>query len=55
LGDFAFRQLFTVRFGRLGTVGQSQIKSFVDEQKAKHEADHLVAEKLKKGYQEKTS
>jgi predicted DNA-binding WGR domain protein len=46
---------FTVRFGRLGTAGQSQMKSFSDEQKAKHEADHLVAEKLKKGYQEKTA
>jgi predicted DNA-binding WGR domain protein len=45
---------FTVRFGRLGTAGQSQTKSFADEAKAKHEADHLVAEKLKKGYQEKT-
>jgi predicted DNA-binding WGR domain protein len=46
---------FTVPFGRLGTAGQSQTKSFADEAMAKHEADHLVAEKLKKGYQEKNA
>ena len=41
---------FTVRFGRIGTVGQSQTKTFADEPRAKHEADHLIAEKLRKGY-----
>jgi len=43
---------FTVRFGRIGTAGQSQTKSFADDAKAKREADSLIAEKLKKGYQE---
>jgi predicted DNA-binding WGR domain protein len=41
---------FTVRFGRLGTVGQSQTKTFADEATAKREAERLVAEKLRKGY-----
>ena len=41
---------FTVRFGRIGTVGQSQTKTFADEPRAKREADHLIAEKLRKGY-----
>jgi len=45
---------FTVRFGRIGTAGQSQTKTFGDEAKAKREADGLIAEKLKKGYVEKT-
>jgi predicted DNA-binding WGR domain protein len=44
---------FTVRFGRIGTPGQSQTKAFADEAKAKREADSLIAEKLKKGYLEK--
>jgi predicted DNA-binding WGR domain protein len=43
---------FTVRFGRLGTAGQSQTKSFADESSAKREAEKLVAEKLRKGYME---
>ncbi|HUA66093.1 MAG TPA: AAA domain-containing protein [Alphaproteobacteria bacterium] len=45
---------FTVRFGRIGTPGQSQTKAFADETKAKNEAAALIAEKLKKGYVEKT-
>ncbi|HEY1788749.1 MAG TPA: WGR domain-containing protein, partial [Verrucomicrobiae bacterium] len=45
---------FTVRFGRIGTPGQSQTKTFSDEAKAKQEAEALIAEKLKKGYAEKT-
>jgi predicted DNA-binding WGR domain protein len=44
---------FTVRFGRIGTAGQSQTKTFADEVKAKREADQLISEKLKKGYVEK--
>ena len=44
---------FTVRFGRIGTAGQSQAKSFADEARAKHEAESLIAEKVKKGYVEK--
>ena len=42
----------TVRFGRLGTAGQSQTKSFTDESSAKREAEKLIAEKLRKGYTE---
>jgi predicted DNA-binding WGR domain protein len=44
---------FTVRFGRIGSPGQSQTKTFADEAKAKREADLLIAEKVKKGYVEK--
>ncbi len=44
---------FTVRFGRIGTLGQSQTKTFSDEAKSGREAGHLVAEKLKKGYVER--
>jgi predicted DNA-binding WGR domain protein len=43
---------FTVRFGRIGTAGQSQSKTFADEGKAKREAERLIAEKTKKGYTE---
>ena len=43
----------TVRFGRIGTAGQSQTKTFADEARAKREAATLTAEKLKKGYVEK--
>lgn len=45
---------FTVRFGRIGTAGQSQTKSFADDDKAKREAEKLIAEKVKKGYVGKT-
>ncbi|MBJ6763779.1 DUF4132 domain-containing protein [Myxococcaceae bacterium JPH2] len=41
---------FTVRFGRQGTQGQTQEKSFASEDKARTEHDKLVAEKVKKGY-----
>ncbi len=44
---------FIVRFGRIGTAGQSQTKSFADEARAKREAESLIAEKVKKGYVEK--
>jgi predicted DNA-binding WGR domain protein len=43
---------FTVTFGRLGTVGQTQEKSFTDETTCRKEADKLIAEKRKKGYVE---
>jgi predicted DNA-binding WGR domain protein len=42
----------SVRFGRIGTVGQEQIKSFSDAARAQREADKLITEKLKKGYSE---
>lgn len=44
---------FTVRYGRIGTAGQSQSKSFTDEARAKLESENLIAEKVKKGYVEK--
>ena len=43
---------FTVRFGRLGTAGQSQTKSCADEAAATQEIQKLIAAKLKKGYVE---
>ena len=46
---------FTVRFGRIGTAGQSQTKTFADEAKMKSEAENLIAEKVKKGYVEQRS
>jgi predicted DNA-binding WGR domain protein len=45
---------FTVRFGRIGTAGQSQTKTFADASKAQIEAAKLIAEKVKKGYVEIT-
>ncbi|MDH4184441.1 MAG: WGR domain-containing protein [Nitrospinota bacterium] len=41
---------FTVRFGKIGTEGQTQSKRFDTPEKAKAEHDKLVAEKLKNGY-----
>ena len=43
----------TVRFGRIGTPGQSQTKHFADAAKARSERDKFAAEKLKKGYVER--
>jgi DNA ligase len=43
----------TVHFGRIGTNGQTQTKSFPDAAAATRHAEKLVAEKLEKGYQEK--
>jgi uncharacterized protein (TIGR02996 family) len=48
-------QRFTVRFGKVGTAGQTQTKDFQDEAKAKSEHDKLVAEKLGKDYVETTT
>jgi len=45
---------FIVRFGRIGTNGQSQTKTCADETKARAEAAKLITEKLKKGYSEVT-
>lgn len=41
----------TVRYGRIGTNGQTQTKSFPDEARAAREVEKLVREKVKKGYQ----
>jgi predicted DNA-binding WGR domain protein len=42
----------TVRFGRIGTIGQSQTKTCSTESEARTEIESLIAEKLKKGYSE---
>jgi predicted DNA-binding WGR domain protein len=42
----------TVHFGRLGTQGQTQTKTFASEQKAQREAEKLITEKTRKGYKE---
>lgn len=44
----------TVRFGRIGTIGQSQSKTLADSEKARDELGKLIAEKIKKGYTERT-
>jgi predicted DNA-binding WGR domain protein len=44
-----------VRFGRIGTNGQTQVKDLGTEQKAIEHVDDLVAEKVKKGYVEPAS
>lgn len=44
---------FNVHYGRIGAAaGQKQTKTFDSEDKAKKEYDKLVAEKVKKGYEE---
>jgi len=43
---------FTVKFGKIGTSGQTQNKEFESEEMCLKEAEKLVAEKLKKGYVE---
>ncbi|HWO18570.1 MAG TPA: WGR domain-containing protein [Kofleriaceae bacterium] len=40
----------TVRFGRIGTTGQTQVKTHASPEAARKERDKLVAEKTKKGY-----
>lgn len=42
----------TVRFGRIGTPGQTQLKSFPDVAAATKHLDKLIAEKTGKGYEE---
>jgi DNA ligase-1 len=44
----------TVRFGRVGTSGQAQTKSFLDAAAAAKHVDKLVQEKTAKGYEECT-
>ncbi|EMO83289.1 leucine-rich repeat domain-containing protein [Leptospira santarosai] len=43
---------FTVTFGKIGSSGQSSVKTFDDEQECLKEAEKLLREKLKKGYLE---
>jgi len=42
----------TVRFGRIGTEGQTRVKSFSDAAAATKDAEKLFAEKTRKGYVE---
>jgi predicted DNA-binding WGR domain protein len=42
---------FTTTYGKIGTDGQTTIKSWKDNAEAKKEYDKLVAEKVKKGYE----
>jgi predicted DNA-binding WGR domain protein len=46
------RSLLSLRFGRLGTEGQKEQKSFASDALAEAQAKMLVAEKLAKGYVE---
>jgi len=39
-----------IRFGRVGTKGQVQVKTFKDEEEAGKEKGKMVREKLGKGY-----
>jgi predicted DNA-binding WGR domain protein len=41
---------FTTTYGRIGTDGQTSLKEWDSDEKAKKEYDKLVAEKVKKGY-----
>jgi predicted DNA-binding WGR domain protein len=41
-----------IRFGRIGTTGQVQTKTFADEPRAEREMAKLIAEKIGKGYNE---
>ncbi len=45
---------FTVTYGKVGTTGQTQTKSFPTPEKAQAEADKLIREKTGKGYRETT-
>jgi len=45
----------TVRYGRIGTAGQTSTADFPSESQARKSYDKLIAEKLKKGYVEKGS
>jgi predicted DNA-binding WGR domain protein len=42
----------TVRFGRIGSAGQSQTKSFPDATAAAKQVEKLIREKTGKGYSE---
>ena len=42
----------TVRYGRIGTLGQSQTKSLADAAAAERHVEKLISEKIGKGYKE---
>jgi uncharacterized protein (TIGR02996 family) len=48
------RDVFTVTFGRIGSTGQTQTKTFPDSARAQQEHDKLIREKLARGYVETT-
>jgi predicted DNA-binding WGR domain protein len=41
-----------VRFGRIGTAGQTQTKNFPNAMSANHHAEKLITSKIAKGYTE---
>ena len=43
---------YTVKFGKVGSTGQTQRKTFATAAEAQADADRLIKEKLKKGYVE---
>jgi predicted DNA-binding WGR domain protein len=43
---------YTAHYGRIGTIGQKQIKDFATPELAKQEAEKMIREKLAKGYKE---
>ncbi len=45
----------TVRYGRVGTDGQTQTKHFETSEQATRHAEKLIASKIKKGYAEVAS
>ena len=45
---------YTVTYGKIGTAGQTQTKTFKDAATAQAEADKIIKEKTKKGYAETT-
>src|SRR6478672_5486249 len=42
----------TVQFGKIGTAGQTQVKTFASPTEAKAAAEKLIGEKTRKGYTE---
>jgi predicted DNA-binding WGR domain protein len=44
----------SVRFGKLGVQGQTTVKEFDSADEAKKYAEKVIAEKTKKGYEEKS-
>jgi predicted DNA-binding WGR domain protein len=46
--------MITIRYGRIGTQGQTLTKSFDTDERAERELEKLLGEKLRKGYREVT-
>ena len=42
----------TIRFGRIGTAGQTQVKTMANAAAAVQHAENLIAQKTAKGYRE---